>query len=76
MNIEKKPAQSAFKPSRNLFKTICSLRKDQAVRITTAREARAMAGMSTQIARATGKRVRTKVDGDDILVWLEEREDS
>ena len=71
MQIEQKPFHT-LPPKRELSAVVRSLEPGQCLRLTTAREGRNIAGLSTPFKRA-GLFLRTAIDGDDVLVWLEPR---
>ncbi len=54
-----------------LTQAILALKAGQALRITSASEARNLGGISGIIQRKSGKKLRSQADGDDVLVWLE-----
>jgi hypothetical protein len=55
-----------------LLQALCGLKPGQYARLHTAAEARVAIGLSTIIRRKTGKTLHTRIEGDDLLVWLEQ----
>ena len=69
MNIEKAKLPEP-KPASGLLQTLRSLKPGQCLRLTTAKEAYAMGGLRGLLAKE-GLKTLTKLDGDDVLVWVQ-----
>lgn len=54
-----------------LLGAILALKPGECLRLTTAREGRNIAGLSTSLKRLSAGKIHTRYDGDDVLAWIE-----